>query len=65
MSTHCQRSYTRKCQRRGVGAQKSQNFVNVIFERALRTLLGISLGHLLLVASKNDRFIFTLELETQ
>ena len=44
---------------------KSQNFVNVIFERPLRTLLGISLDHLLLVASKIDRFFFTLELKTQ
>ena len=25
MSTFCQRSYHRKCQRRGVGGQKSQN----------------------------------------
>ena len=35
MSTFCQRSYHRKCQRRGVGGQKSQNIVNVVCERPL------------------------------
>ena len=33
MSIFCQRSYHRKCQRRGVGGQKSQNLVNVVCER--------------------------------
>ena len=33
MSTFCQCSYHRKCQRRGVGGQKSQNLVNVVCER--------------------------------
>ena len=31
----CQRSCHRKCQRRGVGGQKIQNFVNVVCERPL------------------------------
>ena len=35
MSTFCQRSYHRKCQRRGVGGQKSQNIVNIVCERPL------------------------------
>ena len=32
MSTFCQRSYHRKCQRRGIGGQKIQNLVNVVCE---------------------------------
>ena len=35
MSTFCKRSYHRKCQRRGVGGQKKQNFVNVVCEQPL------------------------------
>ena len=31
----CQHSYHRKCQRRGVGGQKSQNRVNVVCEQPL------------------------------
>ena len=31
----CQRSYHRKCKRRGVGGQKSQNPVKVVCERPL------------------------------
>ena len=33
MFTFCQRLYHRKCQRRGVGGQKSRNLVNVVCER--------------------------------
>ena len=33
MSTFCQPSYRRKCQRRRVGGQKSQDLVNVVCER--------------------------------
>ena len=36
MSTFCQLSYHRKCQGRGVGGQKNQNFVNVVYERPQR-----------------------------
>ena len=47
MSTFCQRSYHRKCQRRGVGGQKSQNLVNVVCERPLiKELLLKSLAKL-------------------
>ena len=35
MSTFCQRSYHRTCQRRKVGGQKSQNLVNVVCEQPL------------------------------
>ena len=35
MSIFCQRSYHRKCQRRGVGSKKIQNLVNVVCERPL------------------------------
>ena len=35
MSTFCKLSYHRKCQRRGVGGQKSKNLVNVVCERPL------------------------------
>ena len=35
MSTFCQRSYHRKCQRRGVVVKKSQNLVKVDGERPL------------------------------
>ena len=35
MGTFCQRLYHRKCQRRGVGGQKSQNLVNVVCEQPL------------------------------
>ena len=44
MSTFCQRLYHRKCQRRGVGGQKSQNLVNVVCERPLRQRLGAENG---------------------
>ena len=42
MSTFCQRLYHRKCQRRGVGGQKSQNLVNVVCERPLNIKNGDS-----------------------
>ena len=38
MFTFCQRLYHRKCQRRGVGGQKSQNLVNVVCERPLNDI---------------------------
>ena len=38
MSSFCQHLYHRKCQRRGVGGQKSQNLVNIVCERPLTTL---------------------------
>ena len=39
MSTFCQRFCNRKCQRRVVSVQKSQNLVNIVCERHLRVLL--------------------------
>ena len=42
MSTFCQRLYHRKCQRRGVGGQKSQNLVNVVCERPLPLFININ-----------------------
>ena len=38
MSTFCQRSYHRKCQRRGEGGQKRQNLVNAVCERPLNSI---------------------------
>ena len=35
MSTFCQHSYHKKCQRKGVGGQKSQNLDNEVFEQPL------------------------------
>ena len=35
MSTSCQRSYRKQCQRRGIGVQKSQNLVNVVYEQQI------------------------------
>ena len=35
MSTFCHHSYYKKCQRRGVGDQKSQNLVNIVYEQPL------------------------------
>ena len=49
MSTFCQRSYHRKCQRRGVGGQKSQNLVNLVCEWPLNKKLG---------GSKRTQFCF-------
>jgi hypothetical protein len=42
MLTFCQHLYSRKCQWRGVGGQKSQKLVNVVYEQPL-ILTGFSL----------------------
>ena len=46
MSTFCQRAYHRKCQCKGVGGQKSQNLVNLFYERPLMDTDGY-LRHIL------------------
>ena len=45
MLTFCQRLQGRKCQERGVGGKKTQDLVNVVYERPLGIFKPIRTSH--------------------